>query len=172
MPKSLSLRRLVCAVLLAVPLVGVGCGARGPLDIVVVQEPLDAGAGAEASSLDAPLGAPEASMPGLPGLPGIDAGGLLACGSCLQQHCGMQIGACFQSSTCLATAGCVVTNCLSGGAPNLGCITQQCADGGVQSLLDLYGLFTCVGTNCPGCTGALGGLGGLGGGGGAPGAGG
>lgn len=167
MPNSHSLRRMVCTALVTAPLVVAGCGARGPLDVVVVEEPLDSGAGApsfdapaEAPSIDAPRGAPG------PGLPGFDAGGLLSCGTCLQQHCGTQLLMCIQSSTCLSTAQCVLSNCLSGGMPDPICVTQKCADGGFQSFGDLIQVFTCIGTNCPGCTSALGGLGGLGGGGG------
>jgi hypothetical protein len=169
MHHTVSLRRTACAALLAAPLLAVACGARGPLDVVVIQElpEADAGAGADvSSSVDAP-GAPEAApqpMPEAGGPPGFDAGGLLACGGCLAQNCSMQIQGCIGSTTCLSTATCALTNCLSGGAPNVGCILQQCADGGFQSLGDLVGLFTCVASNCSGCLGALGGLGGLGGG--------
>jgi hypothetical protein len=164
---SVSPRRTVCAALLAAPVLVAACGARGPLDVVVVEEPpgTDAGAGADVSSPLDGQPAPEAAPEGGPspsrdaaGPPGFDAGGLLACGGCLAQNCSMQIQACIGSTTCLSTATCAVTMCLSGGAPNVGCILQQCADGGLASFADLVGLFTCVATNCSGCLGALGGL--------------
>jgi hypothetical protein len=176
MPSSVSPRRTACAGLLAAPLLVAACGARGPLDIVVVQELPELDASADAlSSTDGQPGAVDAASDSAPGptpeaggRPGFDAGGLLACGGCLAQNCGMQLQACITSQSCVMTLQCVFTMCLSGGAPDVSCILSNC--GGPQALGGLVGIFTCVSSQCPGCLGALGGLGG--GGGGLPGGGG
>jgi hypothetical protein len=167
MKRSVSPRRTACAALLGAPLLVVACGARGPLEIVVVQElpGLDAGADVSSSvdgqpdaSEDATEGAPQPT-PEAGGPPGFDAGGLLACGGCLAQNCSMQIQACITSQTCVATLQCVFTMCLSGGTPDPTCILSKC--GGPQVLMGpLVGVFTCIASNCSGCLGALGGLGG------------
>jgi hypothetical protein len=165
MPNSVSPRRAACAALLAAPLLIVACGARGPLDIVVVQELPEADAGADvSSSVDGQPGGPEASpgpTPEAGGRPGFDAGGLLACTGCLAQNCGKQLQACITSQSCVTTLQCVFTMCFSGGVPDINCALSNC--GGPQALPALAGIFTCVSTQCPGCLGALGGLGGGGG---------
>ncbi len=176
MPNPFSLRRASFAVAISVAFVTAACGARGPLDIVVVEEqPPGADAGADvSSSVDAAIDA----TPDVPqvGLPGFDAGGLASCGTCLVQNCGSQIGSCIANPSCESTIQCVATMCLAGGggtANLLGCVTTQCAgEGGLESLTSILGLFQCVTGNCPSCTSALGGLlggGGGGGGGGLPG---
>jgi hypothetical protein len=166
MPNPFSLRRASFAVAFSVSVVTAACGARGPLDVVVVEEQRDAAADVSAS-VDAPVEAPQT------GLPGFDAGGLVSCGTCLAQNCQSQIVGCISTPSCQSTIQCVVTMCLGGGSANLlGCVAGQCAgDGGFQSLASLIGLFQCVSSNCPTCGMALGGLlgGGGGGGGGLPG---
>jgi hypothetical protein len=166
MAKSLSPRRMAWAALLAVPTLVAACGARGPLDIVVVEgQEADAGAGVDAAAtVDASEVAPEASPPEAGGPPGFDAGGLINCGTCLYESCGAQVLACITSNTCLTTAQCAVTMCFAGGMPDPLCILQKCANGDPQALSSLIGVFTCVAVTCGmQCTSVLGGL--LGGGG-------
>jgi hypothetical protein len=164
MQYPISLRRASFGAAFSVAVLTAACGARGPLDIVVIEEqpPPDAGADVS-SSVDAPPDSPQVGPP--VGLPGLDSG-LAACGTCLVQNCGSEIGMCIATPSCQSTLQCVATMCLAGGSANLlGCVTTQCAgDSGLASLTSLFGLFQCVTGNCPTCTGALGGL--LGGGGG------
>jgi hypothetical protein len=154
MPNPVSLRRTASAALLAAPTLVVACGARGPLDIVVVQEQGDAGEAAP----DAPVGEPDVSLGGGP--PGFDAGGLINCGECLVQKCGPQFLACIISTPCRTTLQCAATTCLAGGMPDPLCVAQ-CANGDQQLLIQLGALFLCVSDGCgKQCTNALGGLGG------------
>jgi hypothetical protein len=160
----ISLRRASFAAAFSVAVLTAACGARGPLDIVVVEEqpPQDAGADVS-SSVDAP---PDSTQVGPPiGLPGLDSG-LVACGTCLVQNCGSEIGMCIATPSCRSTLTCVATMCLGGGmAGLLGCATTQCAgDAGlVAEFANLLPLFQCL-MGCPTCGSGLGGL--LGGGGG------
>jgi hypothetical protein len=158
----ISLRRASFAAAFSVAVLTAACGARGPLDIVVVEEqPPDAGAEVS-SSVDA---APDSTQVGPPiGLPGLDSG-LVACGMCLAQNCGSEIGACIAMPSCRSTLQCVATMCLAGGSANLPvCVYSQCAgDAGLTALTSLLPLFQCV-MGCPTCGSSLGGLGGGGGG--------
>jgi hypothetical protein len=164
----ISLRRASFAGAFFVAVLTAACGARGPLDIVVVEEqpPPDAGADV-ASSVDAPPDSPQVGPP--VGLPGLDSG-LVTCGMCLAQNCGSEIGMCISTPSCQSTLQCVATTCLAGGSANLlGCVTTQCAgDAGLAALTSLFPLFQCI-MGCPTCGSALGGLLGGGGGGGMPG---
>ncbi len=161
MQNSSSLRRTACAAVLIGASLVAGCGARGPLDIVVVEAQLDAAVDVTPGvDAQAPVDAPvtEAAGPA-----GFDAGGLVNCGACLAQQCGSQVFSCLTASACQTTLQCAVTMCISGGAPNIGCVLQ-CANGDMQALGQLTGLFGCVTSNCSQCIGALGALGGGGGG--------
>lgn len=175
MPNSFVPRRAAVAALLAVSLVAAACGSRGPLDVVVDEQPSDAGA--DGTAIDAALdagpdgpgdasdGAADAAPPGMDG-------GLLACGTCVAQSCGQQLFACFQNPSCQQTLTCAVQMCFSGGAPNVQCVLG-CAKGDQAALLQLYGVFMCITGSCGSqCVGVLGGLGGGAGGGGGGGAGG
>jgi hypothetical protein len=169
MPNSFSLRRTACAAILVVPCLVAACGARGPLDIVVVEGQLDAAVdvtpGLDAQAVDAPGEAAAEAGDHETGPAGFDAGPLVNCGACLAQQCGTQIFACLTASACQTTLQCAVTMCISGGAPDIACVLK-CANGDAQAIGQLTGLFGCITSNCSECLGALGALGGLGGGGG------
>jgi hypothetical protein len=160
----LSLRRAACAAVLVTPALVAACGARGPLDvIIVVEEQPEAGADVSPSE-DAPASPIDSATDdaGPVGV-GFDAAPLVNCGSCLAQHCGMQLYSCFASTTCRTTLQCAATKCLSGGMPNPQCVLT-CANGDTSSLTQLVGVFGCVLGNCGSqCTSVLGGLGGGGG---------
>jgi hypothetical protein len=171
MSDPLLLRRTARAAVVVASAIMAACGARGPLEVVVEQEP-DAGAIPAPNDAQArPVGtaAPEAGVEG-GGLEGggLDGGALLSCGTCLAQHCGMQLYACFASTTCRTTLECAATMCLSGGMPSLGCVLG-CANGDPASLTQLVGLLGCVtgncGSQCTSLLGTLGRTGGFGGGG-------
>jgi hypothetical protein len=152
------LRRTARAAVVASPALLAACGARGPLEVTSVREPeggaAPAGDDAQASPVDAGA-VPEAQAEG----GGFDGGPLLSCGTCLAQHCGMQLYACLASATCRTTLECAATKCLSGGAPNLGCVLT-CSNGDPASLTPLVGLFGCVTGNCGSqCVSLLGSLG-------------
>ncbi|HEY6461845.1 MAG TPA: hypothetical protein VIY73_16885 [Polyangiaceae bacterium] len=165
-------RRLAPAALVAGLLVA--CGARGPLDITVIEQgPADADvdapgvdAGIDASETGTGDGSLDAADAPDEGAPGFDGGPIVNCGSCVIQNCGSQLLTCIQSTTCRTALQCVVTTCLSGGTPDPTCVLG-CANGDATALGDLVGAFECViGTCGAQCTSVLGGLGGLGGGGG------
>jgi hypothetical protein len=168
-------RRILPAALLAGPGLVVACGARGPLDITVIEEvasdaeadvsPTEAGA-------DATDASGEADAPGTPdappdrGPPGFDGGPLFNCGSCIYQSCEQQVLTCLESTDCRNAIQCAVTTCLSGGTPDPTCILG-CANGDTTAIADLGSAFLCVEEQCGAdCTSVLGSLGGLGGGGG------
>jgi len=178
MANNLQVRHAAAAALVAVPLAIVACGSRGPLDVVIEEQPADAGD--DAAVLDAAPDGPgdgaadaaDASDGDADAAPGMDAG-LLACGTCVAQSCGQQLFTCLTNSACQQTLTCAVQKCLAGGAPDLQCL-QGCANGNTQAFMQFVGVFTCIIGNCgTQCTGVLGGLGGgPGGGGGSGGSGG
>lgn len=184
MASFFALRRAPVAIALTTATLVCACGARGPLDIIVVEEaPLDAStdatrgveAGAEASvdgsadAADAADAAPDAQDAAPDSMTGFDGGAIFNCGSCVVQTCGTQVLSCVTSSTCTTALQCVVTTCLTGGTPNFGCI-GTCTNGDSTTQSQVLGLVGCIIGNCGmSCTGALGGLGGLGGGGGSSG---
>ncbi len=167
-------RRALVATSLAAAALVCACGARGPLDVTIVEEVPDAGADvaakldANADRVDALVeaapdvleaAAPEASM-------GFDGGPLLNCGSCLINSCGTQLFTCLTSPGCGTALQCVVTNCVTGGTPNIGCL-GNCTGGSATTQQQLLAVFGCVIGNCGSqCTSVLGGFGGGGGGGG------
>ena len=164
-------RRIVVGGLLGAAALVCACGARGPLDIIVVEQgPLDASVEAapvEASvdardAADAPPdvldAAAEAAM-------GFDGGPLVNCGICLAQTCGTQLLTCVTSPMCTTALQCVAMTCLAGGGFDPTCLLG-CTNNDPTTQGQLGGLVSCVFSNCSTCLGALGGLGGLGGGGG------
>jgi hypothetical protein len=163
-------RRFVPAAFVAGLLVA--CGARGPLDITVVEETAEGGG--DAAVLEAGPDVVDASDGGeggdapddRVGPPGFDAGPIVNCGQCVVQSCGQQFLTCLTDTNCRTALQCVVTTCLSGGTPDPTCVLG-CANGDATTLADLVGAFECViGTCGAQCTSVLGSLGGLGGGGG------
>jgi predicted small lipoprotein YifL len=175
MPSPTCLRGLFPSALVA-SLFLAACGARGPLDITVIQEVEGPEASTDAAVVEASTDAADASDAAEAGKEGgtfgIDGGPLINCGECVAQSCGSQVLTCIESPNCLSAIQCAVTTCLSGGSLDPSCI-EGCANGDLSALGDLVGTFTCViGTCGAQCTSVLGGLGGLGGGGGAGGGGG
>jgi hypothetical protein len=153
-----------------------GCGARGPLDVIIVEEtPADAsmdakvldgstdGDGVADAFPDALESGPEAGDGGSDGNP------LFSCGQCLLESCGNQVITCITASACTTALQCAVTTCLASGTPDLSCI-GNCANGDSMTETQLLSVIGCVvgtcGTDCVGLLGGLGGLGGGGGGGG------
>ena len=57
-----------------------------------------------------------------------DGGPVVDCVSCVGQSCGSQLLTCVISTTCRTALQCVVTTCLSGGAPDLTCV-ETCTNG-------------------------------------------
>ena len=160
------LRRGVPAALFT-GLVLVACGARGPLDITVIQEVPDAARAARRwthrstwwTRRDATDASEEEAA-------GRDAGALVNCGTCVAQSCGQQLLTCITSTACRTALQCVVTTCLTGGTPDFTCI-NSCTMGDNTALAQLVGAFTCIIQTCgTQCTSILGGLTGGGGGGG------
>ncbi len=169
------LRRFLVGTSLGAAALVSACGARGPLDIIVVEEVADASvdAHAEASkdaskeASDGPTDAPgdvqdatpDTSMP-------FDGGPLFNCGTCLVQTCGTQLLTCITSPACTTALQCVTTTCLTSGTPDISCLTG-CTGGDATTQMQLLSVIGCIIGNCPTCTSALAGLGGgLGGGGG------
>ena len=173
-PPSCGSRRVPVGALLAGAALVCACGARGPLDIIVVEVgPSDASMTADvqvdASSEDAPEAAREAMPDVLEATGdtsmGMDGGPLGNCGTCVAQNCGNQLVACITAPGCTTALQCVATMCLTGGMPNLQCVTG-CTMGNTTTESQLLSVFGCViGTCGTDCTGLLGGLGGGGGGG-------
>jgi hypothetical protein len=174
MASPLAPRRFLVGISLAAAAVVAACGARGPLDIIVVEEaPVDASVDVHAEA------APEASSEASDGSPdvvdaapdtsmtmGFDGGPLFNCGTCLVQTCGTQLLTCITSSGCTTALQCVATTCLTGGMPSISCLTG-CTNGDETTEQQLLSVIGCVLGNCPTCTSALTGLGGgIGGGGG------
>ena len=154
----------------------VACGARGPLDVTVIEVVegpeggADVGVDAAADATDAS----EAATDSAPETQGFDAGPLVNCGTCVYQSCGTQLISCLTSTSCRTTLQCVVTMCISGGVPDITCVTT-CANGDATALGDVLGAFACIVQTCgTQCTSLLSGLtgGGTGGGGGGAGGGG
>jgi hypothetical protein len=161
------LRHAVPAALLT-SFVLVACGARGPLDITVVEivEGPEGGVdvAVEAAADAAEAGDADSAADVAPETQGFDGGPLVNCGSCVLQSCGTQLLSCIESTPCLTALQCVATTCLSGGVPDPTCV-EGCANGDATVLGDLLGAFACiVGTCGSQCTSVLGGLSGAGGG--------
>lgn len=172
------IRRVTVGSGLAAAALVCACGARGPLDIIVVEQSPAADASLDAKAVEAGFEAadgpseaardvfeaeaPEASM-------GFDAGPLGNCGACLVNSCGTQLLTCITAPACTTALQCVATSCLTGGMPDLGCL-GNCTKGNATTEMQLLSVIGCVigtcGTNCAGVLGGLGGLGGGGGGGG------
>jgi hypothetical protein len=167
------LRRFLVGTSLAAAALVSACGARGPLDIIVVEElpdaSVDAHAEAEASSEagDGPTDAPGDVLDAAPDTSmGFDGGPLFNCGTCLVQTCGTQLLTCVTASACTTALQCVATTCLTSGTPDISCLTG-CTGGDATTQQQLLSVIGCIIGNCPTCTSALAGLGGgLGGGGG------
>lgn len=161
------LRRGVPAALFT-GLVLVACGARGPLDVTVIEEVPTPEGGA---TLDAPVDvvdATDATDASEEEAAGRDAGALVNCGTCVAQSCGQELLTCITSTACRTALQCVVTMCLTGGTPDFTCI-NSCTNGDNTALAQLVGAFTCIiqtcGTQCTSVLGGLTGGGGAGGGG-------
>ncbi|HEY3819731.1 MAG TPA: hypothetical protein VGL81_21330 [Polyangiaceae bacterium] len=172
MPASHPLRHGLPAALFATFLL-VACGARGPLDIDVI-EIVEGPEGGADVAVEASADAADASDSGdaadaAEETQGFDGGPIVNCGSCVVQSCGQQLLTCLTSTTCRTALQCVVTMCISGGAPDISCVTG-CANGDATALGDLLGAFGCIvetcGTQCTSVLGGLTGGGGSGGGGG------
>lgn len=165
MANNFQVRRAATAALFAVPLALVACGSRGPLDVVVAEQPADAGDdgtvvdAAPDGPGDGAADAADASDGAADAAPRMDAG-LLACGTCVAQSCGQPIFMCFTNPTCQQTLTCAVQKCFAGGMPDPQCVLG-CANGNPQALVQLYAVFQCILSNCGApCMGVLGGLGG------------
>ncbi|MFO0663253.1 MAG: hypothetical protein U0174_04840 [Polyangiaceae bacterium] len=149
------------------------CGSRGPLDdfttIEVVKDSstntvdsevfIDATPTVDASTKDVRDAADERSQ--------IDK--VIDCAQCLNNNCGDKFTSCFANAACRDTFQCAITQCLSGGQPDLGCVLN-CANGDLGQLAAILGVVQCpltkCKTDCPDLLSLLGGLGGGGGGGG------
>jgi hypothetical protein len=150
----------------------VACGARGPLDVEVIDVYPDAGPTVD-SSIDATDSASEAATDaGTDGQgdDGADGTGnpVVDCVTCVGQMCGSDLVSCLTNTDCRADVQCIVQMCLTGGTGGVdfqcigNCTSSDPAAGG-QAIT----AFTCILTGCGAqCTSLLGGLGGLGGGGG------
>ena len=94
------------------------CGARGPLDITVIEESSDAGADVLEASVeagdasDASDAAPDQGM----GF-GLPDSGPIACVACVGEMCGMDLEMCLTDSGCLSALECIVSMCVTGGTP-------------------------------------------------------
>jgi hypothetical protein len=169
-------RRTASAAVLVTPVVLIACGARGPLDLGAggasadLDGAVDVGVSADAAgdqsegadgATDRDGGRRDGGREG--GFPGLgDAGGLLGCGACVAQSCGMQVVGCISQPQCQMALQCAVTKCLAGGGGGLNpqCIFG-CTNGNPQALQSLIGIFTCIATKCGSqCAGLAGGLGG------------
>jgi hypothetical protein len=172
MASPFRLRRFLLGTSLAAAALVSACGARGPLDIIVIEETPDASldarveasveASGEAGDASPDVDAFEAaSMP-------VEAGPIPECIMCLTQTCGTTLLTCVTSSGCIAALQCAATTCLTGGTPDLGCI-EGCTNGDATTQQQLLSVIACVIGNCPTCTSVLtslgGGIGGGGGGG-------
>jgi hypothetical protein len=156
----------------------IACGARGPLDITVIEEtPGDASVdvvtadvAAEASEASDVADARPDRGTGIPGLPD---SGIVACGACVVESCGQDLITCITSTDCRAALQCIATTCLASGTPDpsciAGCSTDPAALG--QAITGLTCIITSCGSECTsviaGLTGGGGGTGGGMGGGGA-----
>src|SRR5579885_3481138 len=93
-----------------VALAFVACGARGPLDVEIVQE-TPADAAVEANVVEAGVDAADATdaadAPDETGRPGFDGGPLVNCGQCIAQSCGQQLLTCITSAACRTALQCV-----------------------------------------------------------------
>ncbi len=169
------LRRFLVGTSLAAAALVSACGARGPLDIIVIEEVPDASldAHAEAShdasheGSDGPTDAPGDVRDATPdtAMP-FDGGALFNCSTCLVQTCGTQLLTCVTATACTTALQCVATTCLTSGTPDISCLTG-CTGGDSTTEMQLLSVIGCIIGNCPTCTSALAGLGGgLGGGGG------
>lgn len=168
------LRRFLVGTSLAAAALISACGARGPLDIIVVEEVSDASVDAhgeaslEASTEagDGPTDAPGDVQDATPDtLMGFDGGAIFNCGTCVVQTCGTQVLACVTSTACTTALQCVATMCLTGGTPDLSCLAG-CTGGDATTQQQLLSMIGCIIGNCD-CASLLAGLGGgLGGGGG------
>jgi predicted small lipoprotein YifL len=144
------------------------CGARGPLEVDVIDVYPDAGPTSDASILDA---APEATLPdAAPDATGDDAADgngnpVVDCVSCVGQMCGTDLIDCLTNTDCRTDVQCIVQMCLTGGTGgfDIGCLgtcTASDPAAGGQAIT----AFTCILMGCGSqCTSLLGGLGGLGG---------
>lgn len=176
MPSPLFPRRTPVGLALAIAGVVCACGARGPLDIIVVEEgardasvdgrDVEASSDAQDARVDGESDALADVIDAMPDVSmGFDGGPLLNCGSCLVQNCSNQLITCVTSTGCTMALQCVTGMCLQGGTPNFQCI-QGCTGGNATTQQQLLGVLGCVIGNCGmQCTGALAGLGGGGGGG-------
>ena len=174
-PRSFAVRAAsrggAASVLVAASLCIAACGARGPLD----DTPLDAGTTADVTTVELADAAPPA-IDAAPADAAPEGGSIIACGTCLIGECSKGILGCVQDTACRTTFQCVVTNCLSGGAPDAACLFK-CASGDAKGAFKIFTIFQCVTSTCGGdcgslLSGVLGGLGGGGGGGGGKGPGG
>lgn len=171
---SVSRRALVGTLLAGAALV-CACGARGPLDITIIE--VNASDAAVATDVQTDTISPDAladaARDATPDVleaaadtaMGMDGGPLVNCGTCVAQNCGNQLLMCITAPGCTAALQCVATTCLTGGVPNFSCVTG-CTMGNTTTESQLLSVFGCViGTCGTDCTGLLGGLGGGGGGG-------
>jgi hypothetical protein len=152
---------------LVVGFVFVACGARGPLDVTVIEivEGPEGGADVALDAATDAMDAGDAPTDAVAETQGFDGGPLVNCGTCVYQSCGTQLISCLTSTSCRTTLQCVVTTCISGGVPDITCVTT-CADGDATALGEVLGAFACIVQTCgTQCTSLLGGLTGAGGGG-------
>jgi hypothetical protein len=156
----------------------VACGARGPLDITVIEETAgDAALVPDVAPEAGDAGESSDAPPDRGGGFQLPDSGIIACGACVVQSCGPDLVTCLTSTDCRAALQCIATTCLSGGTPDPTCIAGCSTD--PAALGEAITGLTCIVTSCGSqCTSVLSGLtgggtgGGIGGGGGGIGGGG
>ncbi len=173
-------RGVLCLVLLSAALAG--CGARGPLDLEVIEVTPEGGVDASLpadTGVDSTVDSSDASMDSEPDVIADVAEATadapqpnpIDCGMCVAQQCGMDFLTCFQDPTCRMVLQCVFMQCFGGaGGVDPQCVLT-CSNGNFMELAQILKIVACIGTSCgPVCMGLFGdggiGLGGGGGGGG------
>jgi hypothetical protein len=81
-----------------------------------------------------------------PGPGSSSSGGPVDCFACLGSNCPDAVG-CFTDPDCIQGMICTVTNCMSGGQPDLMCVFD-CFDGDIGAALEAIGALTCVFQEC------------------------
>jgi hypothetical protein len=167
---TFSIRAVLVSVAAAALVMGlaVACGARGPLDTVVIEKVyVEASVDSSVADVtndtaaDAPADVPSEAPAEAEVDAGFDAGGPINCVTCLTDNCGTTLVTCVTDPGCLMALQCTAQMCLTGGTPNLQCL-GNCTGGDAAIQQDLLSTIGCVIGNCPACTSLLGGLGGMG----------
>jgi hypothetical protein len=169
-------RRALAATIASAPVLVVvaACGARGPLDTIVIEKVYVEADVVDTSIHEASVDVTEAASDVVDAADAaeeveaapFDGGALVNCGMCVGQNCGTTIVTCVTDPACTTALQCAAQMCLTGGTPNLQCF-GSCTDGSAATQMEVLSVIGCVIGNCPDCTGLLGGLtgGGPGGGG-------